>query len=174
MSAATSNQKLTVLPLVVALALAGFVTACDSRDRALLAPECTETIGGVQYFTGSPQCFESLPQRPISGFWVVGHEYSVFYSGLPAEIWELDPGAPWVSYSEAGVQAAERYLADGEFHILKVEFIGAASDHDGHYGPGEFRSGVHISRLTHLEEVAGVKPHRGMPPNTSLERTRDR
>ena len=139
----------------------------------MLASECTETIGGAQYFVGSPQCFGSLPQRTISGFWVVGHEYSVFYSALPSEIWELDPSATWLSYSEEAAQVAKRYLVDGEFHVLEVEFVGAASDREGHYGPGEFKSGVHISRLTRIAEVVGAKPHRGMPPNTSLERTRE-
>jgi hypothetical protein len=174
MGSVTSNRTPHVLRLIVALASGGFMVACDSADRGLLASECTETIGGVQYFAGLPQCFESLPQRPISGFWVVGHEYSVFYPTLPSEIWELDPAATWLNYSKEGAQAAERYLGDGEFHVLEVEFVGATSDRDGHYGPGEFKSGVYISRLNRIAEVPNVHPKPGMPPNTSLERTRAR
>lgn len=172
MSAATASQKRISLPLVVALASFALVAACESREPALLASECSETIGGVQYFVGSPRCFESLPQATMSGFWVVGHEYSVFYSALPSEIWELDPSATWLSFSEEAARVAERYLGDGEFHVVEVEFVGAASNREGHYGPGEFRSGVHVSKFTHIAEVPGAKPHRGMPPNTSFERTR--
>jgi len=104
----------------------------------------------------------------------VGHENSVFYSERPKELWELDPAATWVSFSDEVEHAARLYLADGKVHLLKVEFIGAKSDRIGFYGPTASRNGVYMKRIVLLSEEKDVPLRRGMPPNTSLERTREK
>jgi hypothetical protein len=163
----------------LSIAIATLLSACcvgacgTSRDEASAA-ECSKTIGGVQYYIGSLDCLERLAQEPISGYWQLGHENSVFYSERPKELWELDPDATWLTFSEEAGHAAKRYLADGEVHLLKVEFIGSKSDRFGLYGSTPSKRGVYMKHLVRLSEIEEVPLRRGMPPNTSLERTRER
>jgi hypothetical protein len=151
----------------------GSISACGSGSRNPIASECTITIGGVEYFDGSLDCLKRLPQSPHSGYWQLGHENSVFYPERPAEIWELDRDAAWLSYSEAVEQAAQPYL-DGEVHLLEVEFIGAKSERFGFYGAMPSKSGVFMERLVRAVEIKSVPLRRGEPPDTSPERTRER
>jgi hypothetical protein len=132
------------------------------------------TMGGVEYFDGSLACLRSLPQTALSGYWQVGHENSVFYPERPAEIWELDPDAAWLSFSDTVREAVKPYLADGEVHLLEVEFIGARCDRIGLYGATPSKVGVFMDHLVRVAEVKNVPLRRGMPPNISLERTRGR
>lgn len=150
------------------------VEACGISRNESSAPECTQTIGGIQYFIGSLDCLERLAQEPISGYWQVGHENSVFYAERPKELWELDPAATRLTFSEEVGHAAKRYLADGEVHLLKVEFIGSKSDRLGFYGSTQSKSGIYMKRLVHLSEVEEVAVRRGMPPNISLVPPRER
>jgi hypothetical protein len=150
------------------------VGACSTSRNESSAAECSKIIGGVQYFIGSVECLERLAQEPISGYWQVGHENSVFYSERPKELWELDPDATWLTFSEEVGHAAKRYLADGKVHLLKVDFIGSESERLGFYGPMPTKSGVYMKRIVRLSEVEEVLLRRGMPPNNSLERTRER
>jgi hypothetical protein len=110
----------------------------------------------------------------MSGYWQLGHENSVFYTERPKELWELDPDATWLTFSEEVGHAAKRYLADGEVHLLKVDFIGSKVDRLGFYGSMPSKSGVYMKRLVSLSDVTDVPLRRGMPPNNSLERTRER
>src|SRR5690349_4499565 len=139
-----------VVGTVVSVCLPG---ACGSSRDQKVAAECSKTIGGVQYFLGSLDCLERLAQEPMSGYWQVGHEYSVFYSERPKGLWELDPVASWLTPSEEVERAAESYLSDGQTHLLKVEFIGSRSDRLGFYGSTPSRSGVYMKRLVRLSEV---------------------
>ena len=148
--------------------------ACDSSSADSGVSECIKTVGGVEYFVGSLDCLESLPQEPISGYWQVGHEYSVFYPERPAELFELDPDAAWLSFSKEAEREVMRYLADGEVHLLEVDFIGAKSDRLGLYGSTPSKKGVFMGRLVRAVEVKNVRLRRGMPPDTSLERARER
>jgi hypothetical protein len=131
-------------------------------------------LEGVQHFIGSPECFDSLPEEPISGYWVVGFENSVFYADRPLVIWELDKSGAWLSLSRDAETAARPYFADGEPHLLKVEFIGVKPGRLGIYGGYGYRSGAHINRLLRADEITDVQWRRGEPPDTSLERTRER
>jgi hypothetical protein len=129
------------------------------------------TIDGVEHFIGSPSCFKRFPERKMSGYWVVGFEYSVYYADRPQAVWELDPNAVWLSLSEDAGQAAAPYLADGKPHLLQVEFVGINPGRLGVYGVG-FRDGVHMTRLLRVQELADVEWRRGVAPDTSPERMR--
>src|ERR1044071_9133937 len=39
-----------------------------------------EVLGGEVLFVGEARCLAALPQAELSGYWVSGHEYSVFYN----------------------------------------------------------------------------------------------
>ena len=166
-------QHLRLLHAIFAFSAMLLVVACDSSDRGRLASDaCTRTLDGVQYFDGSLECFKTLPEQPISGYWVVGHENSIFHADRPLEVWESDQSGAWLSLSEEAARAAKSYF-DGEPHLLEVEFIGVRPGRLGIYDYG-FRDGAYMSKLLRANEIKDVHWHRGEPPNKSLERTRER
>ncbi len=157
-----------VVRVIAAIAMT-LATACGSEQREVaVPPECTMTIDGVEHFIGSPNCFKRFPERKMSGYWVVGFEYSVYYADRPQAVWELDPNAVWLSPSEEAGQAAASYFADGKPHLLQVDFVGIHPGRPGSYGVG-FRDGVHMTRLLRVQELADVEWRRGVAPDTSQE-----
>lgn len=126
-------------------------------DRLLHATmACQVEVGTKRLFVGTPECHGQLPKRRMSGVWVLGHEYSVFYEGeddapeLPSrgysETWlEVDPSKVLQPY---GIEF------DGETHAYRVNFIGTSSDAPGIYGHwGAYSRGALVLNMIELKEI---------------------
>ena len=114
---------------------------------------CEGFIGNEPYFLGSAACFESLPMQRLSGYWVTGFEYSVFYSDLKSIPPESDPNAPWLFADAAVVRAGGAPQNDGRRHVFEVSFIGAYSKKKGFYGNGAYTTGVYVKRFLSVKEI---------------------
>ena len=84
----------------------------------------------------------------LTGYWVTGHEYSVFYKdakALPPES-DTDENVVWLETTRTGPM-------DGRRHVFEVSFIGVYSDRLGFYGNGAFRRGAYAKSFTSVKEI---------------------
>jgi hypothetical protein len=129
------------------------VTACSAGPRAE-SNACTERLGGEILFVGEARCMATLPQEEISGYWVSGHEYSVFYANKQDIKHDLDRDAPWLFVSSDAEAAVKDKVRPGEWQVFAIRFIGTKSSMRGIYGPGPFKAGVLVLRILEINEVA--------------------
>ncbi len=142
--------------LRIAIALATLLTACGTNtgnQPAVEPKSCTTRVGSEIEFVGEPRCLAKLPQEELSGYWVSGHEYSVFYSNKEDIKHEPDAQASWLFLSDAANAAVRDKLREGEWQVFAISFLGMRSTARGVYGPGPFKGGVLVARVLHLEEV---------------------
>jgi hypothetical protein len=150
-----SSVKGTMTKRLCSMLLTMLVTACGAGGNhdVTESKSCTERLGSEVLFVGEARCLATLPQDELSGFWVSGHEYSVFYGKEQDIKHEPDEEAAWLFLSsEAGVAVQEKLRA-GEWQVFAISFIGAKSTARGVYGPGPFKSGVLVSRILEINEI---------------------
>ena len=131
-----------------------FVSACGAEPTAK-SEDCTERIGGETLFVGEARCMASLPQEEMSGYWVSGLEYSVFYASRQDIKHEPDPNAAWLFVSDDAEVAVREKVRSGEWQVFAIRFIGSKSSMRGIYGPGPFKAGVLVVRILEISEVTG-------------------
>lgn len=142
-------------------------TSSHESDRNLVQSRqaCVATVDGEKLFIGEPRCLSKLPQRRMSGLWVLGLEHSIFHEDakeLPSE-----------SYADTWLEAdVEKILRphglhfDGKDRVFKVDFIGTKSDAPGVYGhAGSFQRGAMVLRMISLDEVTGELQSRRLKTN---------
>lgn len=129
------------------------VTACGAGPRAE-SNACTERLGGEILFVGEARCMATLPQEEISGYWVSGHEYSVFYTNRQDIKHDPDADAAWLFVSSDAEVAVKDKVRPGEWQVFAIRFIGSKSSVRGIYGPGPFKAGVLVVRILEINEVA--------------------
>lgn len=146
-------NSLRTMTITLALICAG----CGSNAHAPAQHKdaCELELNGQSQFVGTADCLAGLPKRHMSGVWVLGPEYSVFYEGK-------DPASqlPNGSYSDVWLEAnASKILAmhglqfDGNAHAYHVEFVGTRSDAPGFYGNGMWKRGALVLRMLSLDEI---------------------
>jgi hypothetical protein len=96
----------------------------------------------------------TLPQEEITGYWVSGHEYSVFYTNRQDIKHEPDADAAWLFVSREAELALNDKVRPGEWQVFAIRFIGSKSSMRGIYGPGPFKAGVLVARVLEIDEVA--------------------
>ena len=126
---------------------------------------CTERLGDEVLFVGEARCLATLPQELLEGYWVSGHEYSVFYTDKQDIKQEPDANAAWLFLGSEAEVAVKDKLRAGEWQVFAIKFSGAKSTARGVYGPGPFESGVLVTRLIAIDEIA---PHQiiGLPASS--------
>jgi hypothetical protein len=129
------------------------VTGCGTGAGAELK-SCTERLGGEILFVGEARCLATLPQEELSGYWVSGHEYSVFYAAKQDIKREPDARAAWLFLSRAAEGTVKEKLRAGEWQVFAIRFVGAKSTARGIYGPGPFEAGVLVARIIEIEEIS--------------------
>jgi hypothetical protein len=139
-----------------AIACAALVQAagCGPGKRPQVADAgnpCEVRIGDATYFRGEASCFDKLPMHEIAGFFVLAHEYSVFYEDRESIPLGIDPHAAWLTLSRDADASLPPF--DGELHTYEVRFIGTISHKLGVYGPGPFPAGVYVKRLVSFKEI---------------------
>ena len=137
--------------LCIALLIVLF-TACGAGPRAE-TNGCTERLGGETLFVGEARCMATLPQEEIAGYWVSGHEYSVFYTNREDIKHEPDADAAWLFVSREAELAMNGKVRPGEWQVFAIRFIGSKSSMRGIYGPGPFKAGVLVARVLEIDEV---------------------
>jgi hypothetical protein len=150
-----SNAKGTLTKRLCSMLLTMLVTACGAGGNhdGAESKSCTERLGGEVLFVGEARCLATLPQEELSGFWVSGHEYSVFYGKKQDIKHEPDDEAAWLFLSsEAGVAVQDKLRA-GEWQVFSISFVGVKSTARGIYGPGPFKAGVLVTRILEINEV---------------------
>lgn len=91
----------------------------------------------------------------MSGVWVLGNEYSVFYEGRHSAV-QLPSGSysdVWLTADTSKILASHGLQIDGETHAYRVEFVGTRSDAPGVYGNGMWKRGALILQVLKLEEI---------------------
>jgi hypothetical protein len=115
---------------------------------------CTLRIGGENYFNGNFRCLASLPQEEISGYWVSGFEYSVFYPNRQTIKRGPDSEAPWLSLSDQAEAAVKSKIRGDEWQVFAVRFIGTKAGMRGIYGhQGMSKSGILMVRVIEIKEI---------------------
>lgn len=104
-------------------------------------------------FVGTTKCLRLLPRMEVAGYWVVDHEYSVFYRSI-AEIQPgFDIGAMWLEIDEAAYGVVKDRVKRGSRQIFEVKFVGTMSAAPGYYGNGVFKRGALMERVEEIREV---------------------
>ncbi len=138
------------------LGIALFVTACrpDLKNvRTSFGTPCETFNDGKMQFWGDVQCFKALPMTTISGYWVEGHEYSVFYKDLHAVPIGEDDNPTWLELSNEAYAEAEPMLRH-QGDLFEVTFVGVDPKRSGYFGHlGSFKKGVYAARIVSLKEV---------------------
>jgi hypothetical protein len=131
------------------------VTACSNggNQAGAESKSCTERLGGEILFVGEARCLAALPQEKLSGFWVSGHEYSVFYNNKEDIQLEPDAQAAWLFLSSEAEVRVEHKMRAGEWQVFAISFVGVKSTARGIYGPGPFEAGVLVTRILKIDEV---------------------
>lgn len=131
-------------------------SACgtDVKDHASAIPtSCTTIMGGEAYFIGEPRCLSALPKETISGYWVSGHEYSVFYVNGRDIQSEPDANATWMYLSSDAEESVSAVVRAGVWQVFALKFVGSMSTKRGVYGPGPFKSGVLAHKVLEVKEI---------------------
>lgn len=134
-------------------------TGCANPESQIsFAPQnCWERLGNETYFIGHSHCMVNLPQEEISGYWVSGHEHSMFYADRQSIRHDLDTEAPWLSFSEEPWASVKDKMT-GEWQVFAVRFIGTRATMRGCYGHScTAKSGVLMIRLLEINEI-DVRP----------------
>ena len=136
--------------------VASTLCASCSRDlaevRTSSGKPCESTRDGELYFHGSNECFEALPQKRMSGFWLSGNELTMFFHELPPDRPHIGEYFTGLALSDEAYTTAESKIRGGQLQLFKIEFIGADPAMPGSYGGGANR-GVYVSKLTSITEI---------------------
>src|SRR5689334_4062791 len=147
--------EMVIAKRVCKLLFALLVTGCSTGgSQAGDGPRsCTQRVGGEELFVGEARCLATLPQETLAGYWVSGHEYSVFYVDRMDIKHDPDANAAWLFMSRDAQDAVKNKLQAGKWQVFAIRFTGARSTARGIYGPGPFKSGVLVTRMLEIEEV---------------------
>ena len=130
------------------------LTSCNEQHQS----NCVVEREGRRMFLGTDQCLERLPQQRLSGVWVLGHEYSVFYEGATGYV----PVKPipksasedvWLTANANAILADQGIQYDGQTHQYLVEFIGTMSKEPGFYGDGLYSRGAIVIKMLRLRQI---------------------
>jgi hypothetical protein len=113
---------------------------------------CTVSLGGPRKFLGTPECYETLPQKEVHGYWVRGFEQSEFHTKLDAIASRSDAGAALLELSTRAQREAEGYSQRLDPRVFEVTFIGVISTAPGLYYLDADR-GVYASRFTQIADI---------------------
>lgn len=145
---------------LVAVFLVLLSAACgneETDESGAQSNGCTRSAGNEVLFVGEPRCLATLPRETISGYWVSGHEHSVFYANkqdIPQEITLYpDAKAAWMSLTDEADMSVETKVRAGEWQTFSIKFVGTRSTVKGVYGPGPFKGGVLAERILEIEEI---------------------
>jgi|SRR6185369_15517677 len=109
--------------------------------------------GENKLFVASPECYETLPQVTISGYWLHGFEHSAFARNL--DDLKFDPKGPsgaWLELSEEAERSVPPTPKYGHLRLYRVEFVGAESKGPGSYQYA-YRTGAYVHGFTNIEEI---------------------
>lgn len=134
------------------------VTSSSCRDKHEYIKEnddrnCNVQLDGVEVFLGSRDCMKILPKKNMEGYWILDHEYSVFYLKYPSDKPLYDLGSTWIDLSPSAESFSERYIQANGRQVFKVRFIGRHSNVPGIYGPGDFKSGAFVDQFISVKGV---------------------
>lgn len=146
-------SSLRALTITLAILCAG----CGSNAHAPAQhkDDCELELNGQRQFVGTADCLARLPKRHMSGVWVLGHEYSVFYEGKDSAS-QLPNGSysdVWLETNASKILAMRGLQFDGETHAYRVEFVGTRSDAPGFYGDGMWKRGALVLQMLKLDEI---------------------
>ncbi len=118
---------------------------------APLPKNCTSLINGISNFIGDVKCLSSLPKKTINGYWVVDHEYSVFYFDRETIKNGYDDKAYWLELSPNFMKKNLKYIRVNKRTIYEVKFVGSESSKVGVYGNGTFKKGMLMDKIIYIK-----------------------
>lgn len=130
------------------LAILSMLPGCKSESLADRSQKrCVFQAKGESLFVGKVDCLKKLKPVRMSGLWVLGHEYSVFYENASKLPPESDADA-WLEADPSDVLRPFGFKFDGRTQVYKVDFIGTKSDAKGIYGyAGTYKRGALVLRM---------------------------
>ncbi|MEJ0099848.1 MAG: hypothetical protein WDO12_08950 [Pseudomonadota bacterium] len=114
--------------------------------------QCESISHGKIYFQGSVECFRSLPQKRISGFWLTGNEFTAFFPTKPSAFPLVGESFTTFVLSDAAWAAAKAKVRLGERQLFEVQFVGVEAYRLGYYAPGA-DTGVFAESFTSIKEI---------------------
>ncbi len=113
---------------------------------------CTVSLGGQRVFLGMPECYQTLPQKEVHGYWVRGFQLSEFHATLDAIASRSEAGAVFLELSARAHKEAEGYSPRRDPRVFEVTFIGVVSTAPGLYYLDADR-GVYASSFTKINDI---------------------
>ena len=145
------------LTLVAAIALGACAPDLKAIKTASGDP-CELTIGQETMFVGEAECFRALESQTMSGYVVIGLEYSAFYKQRSAVPKGYDGEATWLSFSDEArrkVKALERPV---DVQVFQLTFVGVDPGRLGVYGHnGSSKHGIFAERILDIKEVKDME-----------------
>jgi hypothetical protein len=150
----SSKTASKVLGLVVLL-MAGTCTASAPNSRSYVGQaDCYRLVGEEVYFLGTEEsCLKNLPIRAISGYWVVGHEYSAFFLRVRDISDPKKQQNLWFEIGKNNREKTKRYYGRDGMHIYSISILGSSTARRGIYGNGLFKGVVFLRKLLSIKEI---------------------
>ena len=141
-----------IAPLMLAGAL--LISGCEQSTQEVPSEDCFVESLGKREFLGSPECLAQFETEPMSGYWVVELEYSLFYPTRDDLMRGSRDGAFALSFLNRQSGAVRELLLGPEKRVFKVSFDGSKSDIPGIYAEEmpELRGGVVVRENFSIED----------------------
>lgn len=121
---------LTLMTLCVAL------SACQQRSAQDADQSCYVQMDEKTLFLGSRECLATLPEEKLSGFWLIGFEYSVFFKDFEDFKNKNMQEAYWLNFDPALDREFSKYQNPDRPALYAISFVGSESRQEGYYGSG--------------------------------------
>lgn len=135
------------------------LTGCDDGQNVSLDKKCLSENG--ETFLGTPECIAQFEDRRISGYWVVGLEYSLLYQDMDDVVDGEESEAFSLQFLGIPSENIRRILVSPRLNVYNVSFIGSKSDLPGIYAEGfpDLRGGVVVKKdFSFSDPIRDVRP----------------
>jgi hypothetical protein len=115
-------------------------------------------MDGKTLFLGTRECLSKLPEERLSGFWLKGYEYSVFFKDFEDFSGKNMDKAYWLNFDASFDGKLNEYQNPNSPALYKISFIGSVSRQEGYYGSGfeDVHGGVLVKSILEITKVGDV------------------
>lgn len=150
MRMSTSQKAIASLMLVGTLLISG----CGKAPEEVPSEDCFVESFGKREFLGSPECLAQFETEPMSGYWVVELEYSLFYPTRDDLMRGSRDDAFALSFLNRQSGTVRELLLTPGQRVFRVSFDGSKSEIPGIYAEEmpELRGGVVVKENFSIED----------------------
>ncbi len=131
-----------------------FIYGCGETAEKAPSEDCFVNSFGNREFLGTPECVAQFKTEPMSGYWVVELEYSLFYPTIEDLDRGLRDAAFSLSFLNIPTHEVRELLLSPDRKVYRVSFDGSKSEIPGIYGEEmpELRGGVVVKENFSIED----------------------